>query len=143
MEVSDALKSEFRDKEALRSAITSNKMYTFPKLYNIFCLGMESGKLRGMHHRTDHCALPDMLSISYEAHFRVELHCTMSEAGYRHLYSKEAVQERSLIFKRVCRCVKNDRMNNGNLAWAKRQTMLVAQGVSVPGQRTGRGSWWC
>jgi hypothetical protein len=101
-------------------------MYTLPNLYNIFCLGMESGKLRGMHPRTDHCPLSDMLSISYEAHFRVELQCTMLEPGYRHSYSKEAVQE---LFKQVCRAVKEDRLYNGETAWTQRQTMLVEQGV--------------
>ncbi len=44
--VSNTLKSEFPILKDLRNALASPTMYTHPKLFDLFCSGLESGKLR-------------------------------------------------------------------------------------------------
>jgi hypothetical protein len=90
---------------------------------------MESGKLRGMVPITTHCGLPDMLSISYEAHFRVELFQSCTMAGYRHSYSKDALKNRALFFKDLLPTVKEDRELNAAKAWEAREASLTAEGI--------------
>ena len=45
MGISKALSPEFETVQDLRKAIASPKMYTYPLLFDIFCAGLESGKL--------------------------------------------------------------------------------------------------
>ena len=124
-----SLKEEFINVKDLRDALTSNEMYTFPVLYDRFCSGMESGKLRGMEELNTHKPLTDMLSSGYEAHFRCELSWAAIEQGYRHSYKKESTVERAGQFKIVLANVKEDRATNGAAAWEVRK-------VSLPEDRT-------
>jgi hypothetical protein len=43
--VSKALSSEFKTIKEVRNALASGKMYTHPRLFDLFCSGLESGKL--------------------------------------------------------------------------------------------------
>jgi hypothetical protein len=129
MKLTTEMLEDFKDIEELREALVSSDMYTFNHLYNILCLGMESGKIRGMNLRTKHVGLPDMLSISYEAHFRCELHWTMSTQGYRHSYSKEALKYRAKRFMEVYQVVKRDRARHTASAWKARRIELKHAGT--------------
>jgi hypothetical protein len=115
--------------ECLQRALISRDMYLFPKLYDALCAGMESGRLRGMDVRSKHVGLPDMLSIAYEAHFRVELYKTCTMQGYRHSYTNVCLKERAVFFQKMLKVVKSDRERNAAAAWTARQTQLVATGV--------------
>ena len=128
MAITDAMLLDFDDIEDFTAALVSPTMYLHPNLYNHFCLGMESGKLRGMEVRTQTCALQDMLSIAYEAHFRLELYLACGTQGYRHSYSADALKARAAQFSNTCRAVKSDREENGIAAWHCRQTHLRASG---------------
>jgi hypothetical protein len=44
--ISNALSSEFDTVQDLRNALASPKMYTHPALFDLFCAGLESGRLR-------------------------------------------------------------------------------------------------
>jgi hypothetical protein len=100
MALAEPLQEEFANVEELQKALAAPDMYLKTALYHTLCVGMESGRLRGMSPISQHKGLPDMLSIAYEAHFRTELHACMAVAGYRHSYSKEATHERAQFFKK-------------------------------------------
>ena len=100
MALAEPLQEEFANVEELQKALVAPDMYLKTALYHTMCVGMESGKLRGMSPTTQHSGLPDMLSIAYEAHFRTELHACVSAPGYCHSYRKETTQQRALFFKK-------------------------------------------
>jgi hypothetical protein len=83
MVVSQELEDEFESPEDIREAMMSSDMYTHPTLYDLFCRGLESGKIHGMDVRSISASLPDMLSVAYEAHCRIQLVCGMECQGYR------------------------------------------------------------
>ena len=128
MGLTDAMLQDFDEIEDFTKALLAPTMYLHPNVYNMFCLGMESGKLRGMDVRSQTCSLQDMLSIAYEAHFRLELYLACSTQGYRHSYSAEAQKARAKQFSSTCKAVKADRETNGPAAWRARQTHLRASG---------------
>ena len=129
MQLEENVAKDCDDVEDFRSVLFSPTMYLYPNVYDKFCVGMESGRLRGMETRTSQSSLPDMISIAYEAHFRLEIYLACSEQGYRHSYSKEATQERSETFKQFLRVVKTDRINNADIAWTTRQDRLTQAGL--------------
>ena len=124
------LQDEFATVEELQDALVAPDMYLKTALYHTLCVGMESGRLRGMTPISQHKGLPDMLSIAYEAHFRTELHACISVAGYRHSYSKEATHERAQFFKKIIAVVKMDRANNTATAWTNRVQYLRDAGIT-------------
>jgi hypothetical protein len=128
MELVEKLEGEFDDVKDLQKAFLSNSMYTYPCLYDMLCREMKTGRLRNQDPRDEHAALPHMLSVAYEAHFRVELRWALSTQGYRHSYSKEAVRGRSRKFKQLLPVVKWDRTEHATEAWSTRQTMLKKRG---------------
>ena len=129
MKVANVIKDDVSTVQELQDALVSPDMYLLPLLYSALCAGMESGRLRAMEARTQQAALPDMISIAYEAHFRLELYQTCTMQGYRHSYSREALKDRAVFFKKMCKVVKTDRENNATQAWSTRQEALQMAGV--------------
>jgi hypothetical protein len=125
------LRQEFANVEELKDVMLSNKMYQYPKLYDLFSEGLESGKVRGLPARTKKAALHDMLSITYEAHFRLEISSALACQGYRHGYTKADLIERANLFKSIYKLVKQDRAANSSDAWNTRKTMLIARHGSL------------
>lgn len=122
------LLEEFPDVEDLRKCLLADTFRTKPNLYDLFCRGIESGKLRGTKARAP-CPLSEMLTISHEANFRLELALTLSIQGYRHRYSTKAVAKRCAMFKDLIWTVKKDREDNGESAWTVRKQFLQEDGV--------------
>jgi len=83
---------------ALRDLLLSPKMYQDQILFNIFCLGLESGNFRQNRHRP-YTPLNELITKAHEAHFRVELYLALSKKSFRHHNTTSAITERVRLFK--------------------------------------------
>jgi hypothetical protein len=70
--VSNTLKNELPTLKDLRNALASPTMYTHPKLFDLFCSGLESGKLRSTE-LMETTRIQVVITLGHEAHFRLEL----------------------------------------------------------------------
>ena len=76
----EMLEEEFEDVEALRKCVLSDTFRTMPIVWDLFCKGWESGRMRGTRRR-EPGPLSHILTISHEANFRLELALAMSTPG--------------------------------------------------------------
>ena len=120
MGISKALTPEFETVQDLRKAICSPKMYTYPLLFDLFCGGLESGKLRSTKSmplsRIEH-----VITVAHEAHFRLELWFSLRGANHSHDSSKQSINERRAKFGEFCRFVNEDRNDNADKAFENRR----------------------
>ena len=72
VKISSTLSSEFATIKDLRNAIASPKMYEYPKLLDLFCAGLECGRVRGTK-RVSITPIEELITVAHEAHFRLEL----------------------------------------------------------------------
>ena len=122
MRIHSALRDEFETIEDLRDALFSYNMYNFPKLFDLFCAGMESGKIRGIQKVEEMTPIEDLVTVAHEAHFRCELWYTLVTQAYRHDASKAANEERFKRHQRFCFLVAKDRRENGTNAFNHRNS---------------------
>ncbi len=93
---------------ALRDLLMSPKMYQDQVLFNIFCLGLESGKFRQNRHRP-FTPLHELITKVHEAHFRVELYLALTKQSFRHHNTTSASSERIRLFNLAIACVREGR----------------------------------
>ena len=93
---------------ALRELILSPKMYQDKVLFNIFCLGLESGNFRQNRQRP-YTPLNDIITKAHEAHFRVELYLALSKKSFRHHNTTSANNERVRLFNLAINNVREGR----------------------------------
>ena len=120
MGISKSLTPEFETVQDLRKALCSPKMYTYPLLFDLFCAGLESGKLRSTK------AMPlsrieQIITVAHEAHFRLELWFSLRGGNYSHNSSNHSIGERRMKFGEICRFVNQDRHENADKAFADRR----------------------
>jgi hypothetical protein len=72
MGISTNLSADFETVSNLRKAIASPKMYTYPLLFDLFCAGLESEKLRSTKPMPI-SRIEQVITVAHEAHFRLEL----------------------------------------------------------------------
>jgi hypothetical protein len=113
----------FKDVEELMTRLASNNMYTSEALYDKFCRGIESGKLRDVPIRRP-TPLQTMTTIAHEAHFRWEISECMTRQGFRWGLGPANVEQREKGFQEMCERVAEDRQNNADTAWTKRLQSL-------------------
>ena len=113
----------FKDVEELMTRLASNNMYTSEALYDTFCRGIESGKLRDVPIRRP-TPLQTMTTIAHEAHFRWEISECMTRQGFRWGLGPANVEQREKGFQEMCERVAEDRQNNADTAWTKRLQSL-------------------
>jgi hypothetical protein len=65
MRVTTELRDEFETIDDLRDALFSYNMYIFPKLFDLFCAGLESGRLRGTT-RGDIAPIENQITVAHE-----------------------------------------------------------------------------
>ena len=122
MKVHPNLKPTVKNVEHLRDLLLSDSMYLCQPLYNCIAGGLETGKIKGMK-KLGKTPLESLITLSYEAHFRLELSLALTRRGYRHRYDKEAMSARAKSFEKLLRVVKRDRKEHAAIAWNKRQLM--------------------
>jgi hypothetical protein len=102
---------------------SSNTMYTCLPLYDTFCRGIESGKLRACPTRKP-TPLQTMCTIAHEAHFRCEVAGCVMQQGFRWGLGTADVEQREKGFEEMCERVAADRENNADTAWDQRLALL-------------------
>ena len=119
------LSSEFPTVKDLRNALASTTMYTHPKLFDLFCSGLESGKLRSTD-TMQMTRIQDVITIGHENHFRLELWFALRGGNYSHDSSKKSIAERYEKFGQLCRAVNEDRHDNADPAFTIRSATREA-----------------
>jgi hypothetical protein len=105
-------------------------MYLNQAVYSCITGGLETGKIKGLRAQGS-TPLEQIITIGYEAHFRVELVLALSGQGYRHSYTAEACTARAKQFEKMLGSVKRDRDKNATRAWnvrSKAINRLIAEG---------------
>ena len=117
--LSTALAGEFENVQDLRNAIASGSMYTHPALFDLFCAGLESGRLRSTK-KMDVSPIEQIITVGHEAHFRLELWYCVRGFKHSHDSSKKNIEERHIKFAEFCRYVIADRHDNAAAAFVTR-----------------------
>jgi hypothetical protein len=125
--LSDDLKS-LGSVEDLRNILFSDAMYTFPAVYNIICLGLESGNFKS----TSACGLTtisDLLTPAHEAHFRLELWYALPHHRFGHSISNKHAKERIAKWTEFLPLVLKDRKDNETEAHQTRKFLNAKTAV--------------
>jgi hypothetical protein len=119
--ISTALSSDFENVQELCNAIASASMYAHPALFDLFCAGLESGRLRSTKKIMDMAPIEQLITVAHEAHLRLELWYSLRGSNYtRHDTSKKNIAERHAKFAEFCRYVTADRHDNATVAFTQR-----------------------
>ena len=132
MRVHANLKPKVKNVEHLIDLLLSDSMYLCQPQYNCIAGGLETGKIKGMK-KSGRAPLESLVTLSYEAHFRLELTLALGSQGYRHQYTTTAMSARAKSFEKLLSKVKRDRDDHAEAAWKKRQ-MLDFRADSTSGQ---------
>ena len=122
MRVHANLKPKVKNVEHLIDLLLSDSMYLCQPQYNCIAGGLETGKIKGMK-KSGRAPLESLVTLSYEAHFRLELTLALGSQGYRHQYTTTAMSARAKSFEKLLRKVKSDREEHTAIAWQKRQML--------------------
>ena len=124
MRVHPNLKPSVKNIKHLVTILESDSMYLNHSVYNCITGGLETGKIKGLRAQGS-TPLEQIITIGYEAHFRVELVLALSSQGYRHAYTPEACTERAKAFEKMLASVKRDRDKNAGKAWKLRSKTIA------------------
>ena len=94
--------------EELRDLLLSPKMYQDQVLFDIFCLGLESGNFR-QNRKRPYTPLDLLITKAHEAHFRCELYLALSKKSFRHHNTTTDIKERVRIFNVAINAVREGR----------------------------------
>ena len=100
---------------ALRDLLKSPAMYNNAVVFNLFCLGLESGMLKMARTMTPTRILK-LITIAHEAHFRLELWLALSKQGFRHKTTSAWTDKRKEYWDEFCKIVAEDRRDNAETA---------------------------
>ncbi len=92
----------------LQKLMVSPEFYKNPILFDLFCLGLESGHFRGSKSRSS-TPLARLITVSHEAHFRTELWFAVSKKAFRHNSYKNGNTARVKKFKEALAAVREGR----------------------------------
>ena len=140
MRVHQNLKPAVKNVEHLVDILLSDSMYLCKPLYNCIAGGLETGNIRGLK-KSKRAPLESLVTISYEAHFRLELSLALSSQGYRHQYTAPAMSARAKSFEQLLSQVKSDRENHAETAWKSRKLLHLGNEspTTQPTQRESEG----
>ena len=99
----------------LRDLLKSPAMYNNAVVFNLFCLGLESGMLK-MARTMSPTRIQKLITIAHEAHFRLELWLALSKQGFRHKTTSAWTDKRKEYWDEFCKIVAEDRRNNADTA---------------------------
>jgi hypothetical protein len=105
------IKADFKDVENLREAIRSGQMYTFPRLFDLFCSGVEAGNFRNAVSRKPQ-SIARYMTTAHEAHFRLELWFALGKKSFRHQTYPSWLKVRAKNFVEFLHLVADDRKKN-------------------------------
>ena len=100
--------SHINSPAALQELLVSPRMYQDQVIFDIFCLGLESGNFR-QNRKRPYTPLNDLITKAHEAHFRVELYLPLSKKSFRHHNVHSASAERVRLFNITISAVREGR----------------------------------
>jgi hypothetical protein len=132
VELADVLQeqTDLETVDDLRALLFSDKMYLNETVFDMFCLGIESGAFK----HTEECPptrISDILTPSHEAHFRAELWWTLPHTQFRHGIGLKHAAQRIKKWHEFLPLVRADRLNNEVDAVLNRTNMYAEHGVVV------------
>ena len=137
MRVHKNLKPGVRNVKNLVSVLQLDSLYLNQLLYNCLAGELETGKIKGLRPQGT-TPLEKIITISYEAHFRVELVLALSSQGYRHAYTTETCNERARVFEKMLAVVKRGRGNNAEQTFKVRSRTIAGLIVREPEKQADR-----
>lgn len=99
----------------LRDLLKSPAMYNNAVVFNLFCLGLESGMLKMARTMTP-TRIQKLITIAHEAHFRLELWLALSKQGFRHKTTSAWTDKRKEYWDEFLKLVAQDRKDNAETA---------------------------
>ena len=112
MKVTPALvESGLATVEAVRKLLMSKQMYRNPVMYDLFCGGVESGKLKN-NEKKGPATISTLLTIPHEASIRTELWFALSSQKFSHNPSTTQINQRKAEWLKCCDYVFRDRADN-------------------------------
>jgi hypothetical protein len=94
--------------DELRELLLSPKMYQAQDLFDLFCLGLESGNFR-QNKKRPYTPIDLLITKAHEAHFRTELYLALSKKSFRHHNTTSGSKERVKIFNQAIIAVREGR----------------------------------
>ncbi len=107
----DLVESGVATVEAVRKLLMSKKMYRNPVMYDLFCGGVESGKIN-YNDKKGPTTISTLLTIPHEASIRTELWFALEKQAFRHNPSITHIDERKAEWLKCCDYVFHDRADN-------------------------------
>jgi hypothetical protein len=121
----------------LRELIKSPAMYKNEVVFNLFCLGLESGMLK-MARPLQPTRLQRMITVAHEAHFRLELWLALMKQGFRHKTTAAWNDKRKEYWDEFCKLVAADRKDHEETASLNRLGLNANQAAD-PSDDEGNG----
>ncbi len=129
MRIAGTLTSEFTKIEDVRTTLFSPSMYTYPRLFDLFCAALESGRFRGTN-ALEISPIENLITVPHEAHFRLELWYALTAQSFRHDTARSAGVERHVKHNALCVLVAQDRRENASAAFEHRSTNMATTGAN-------------
>ena len=95
----------------LRDLLKSPAMYKNEVVFNLFCLGLESGMLK-LARPLSPMRLQRLITVAHEAHFRLEIWLALMKQGFRHKTTTAWNDKRKEYWDEFCKLVAADRKDN-------------------------------
>jgi hypothetical protein len=132
VELSDVLleQTNLETVEDLRALLLSDSMYLNDTVFDMFCLGVESGAFKHTE-QIPPSTISDILTPSHEAHFRAELWWSLPHAKFRHNIGLKHATQRIAKWHEFLPLVRADRQKHEVEANRKRKEAYADQGVEV------------
>jgi hypothetical protein len=106
--------------DELRKLLMSSEMYRNPVLYDLFCGGVESGKIKYNEKRAP-TTISKLLTMSHEANIRNEIWWALEKQNFHHNPSTTHIQDRKDQWLKCCDYVFKDRADNEEQATKERR----------------------
>jgi hypothetical protein len=121
--------------EELRKIIKSDKMYTNEVIYDFFCAGLESGRLKQTE-QINPTHIKKLITVAHEAHFRAEIWFALSCPAYHHRPHKTWIATRKAEWHRFLELVYKDRKDNADNAHFNRMQSIQETDPNSDGDNT-------
>ena len=106
--------------DEVRKLLMSSEMYRNPVLYDLFCGGVESGKIK-YNEKRGPTTISKLLTMSHEAHIRTEIWWALGKQNFSHNPSTKHIGERKEEWLKCCKYVFKDRDDNEEQATKERR----------------------
>jgi hypothetical protein len=107
--------------DQLRDLLKSDAMYANLAVYNLFCGGLESGKIKKLTKPEGPTSIKKLLTGAHEANLRLKLYYALGNQSFGHTPSHEHSDQRTALWRTFCQLVYDDRLANEEAATLARR----------------------